>query len=527
MMLSTRITLLVTSSLGFVILAVLVAVGFFGSQAIADDARADMARSGAVLDQIFRSDAQFLENQASLIAGQSFVRSLISETDHQTMLDAGRDLLRQLRVDAVRFTDDSGRILAETDDPASHGGMPTDAEAVQHALAGQAWRGITLRHGSLALEVVVPIQINGYVHGTLTSSMLLNSTVAGNLARMLGTQVAFLANGLSIASSSPLAGTIPTPVGKPAPVTINGKKYLALYRPMPFTNEGQRIGFVTLTDFDGAMATYDRFQSIALVIGLCALVGGLVSARWVSRSITDPLASVVQAARNLKSGEWTAQVEITRSDEIGLLQSTFNEMSEALRLIDEGNIATIQALAAAVDAKDSYTEGHSRRVAGYGAQLAKAVGLTPKEIEQVFMSGTLHDVGKIGIPDSILRASGRLSDEDRATMEMHPVLGFAIVSKAPQLHDLLPGIRSHHERWDGAGYPDGLIGEAIPLMARILSIADSFDAMTSDRPYRKGLSTQYALGEIRAGAGTQFDPVLAETFVSIWGLELASTKWAA
>lgn len=182
---------------------------------------------------------------------------------------------------------------------------------------------------------------------------------------------------------------------------------------------------------------------------------------------------------------------------------------------NDPNIATIQALAAAVDAKDAYTKGHSTRVAQYSADLARHLGESLSLIDLIFKSGTLHDVGKIGIPDAILKKPSRLEPEEQAVMETHPILGEMIVAKVPQLKELLPGVRHHHERFDGKGYPDKLVGDQIPYMARIMAVADTYDAMTSDRPYRKGLKVSIALAEISKGAGTQFDPVIAHAFVEL------------
>lgn len=183
--------------------------------------------------------------------------------------------------------------------------------------------------------------------------------------------------------------------------------------------------------------------------------------------------------------------------------------------LENGSFATIQALAAAVDAKDTYTNGHSERVAEYAQLLSAAVGDTPEMVDRVFRCGTLHDVGKIGVPDAILKKPGRLDPDEQRIMETHPVLGELIAGKVPQLADLLPGVRNHHERWDGRGYPDRLAGEHIPYVARILALADSYDAMTSDRPYRKGLSVDIAIAEIQKASGTQFDPKMAEAFVRL------------
>ena len=183
--------------------------------------------------------------------------------------------------------------------------------------------------------------------------------------------------------------------------------------------------------------------------------------------------------------------------------------------LENGSFATIQALAAAVEAKDTYTNGHSERVARYASRLSVALGDSPETVDRVFRCGTLHDVGKIGVPDAILKKTGPLEPEEHLVMQTHSVLGELIAGKVPKLADLLPGVRSHHERWDGKGYPDGLVGEQIPYVARILAVADTYDAMTSDRPYRKGLSHTIAIAEIEKSAGSQFDPKIADAFVKM------------
>lgn len=183
------------------------------------------------------------------------------------------------------------------------------------------------------------------------------------------------------------------------------------------------------------------------------------------------------------------------------------------QLAQNSGYATIRALAQAVDAKDEYTRGHSMRVAEYARDIAKHLNLDAGFIELIYVSGTLHDVGKIGVPDLVLKKEGKLTDEEFAEIKRHPELGERIVAQVPILRDTLPGIRSHHERWDGRGYPDGLAGENIPLIARIMAIADTYDAMTSDRPYRKGMPVEVAIEAIVNGAGTQFDPELIPAFL--------------
>lgn len=178
-------------------------------------------------------------------------------------------------------------------------------------------------------------------------------------------------------------------------------------------------------------------------------------------------------------------------------------------------IGTIKALSAAIDAKDQYTRGHSERVAMLSAMLALKVGYSEEQAERIRISGLVHDVGKIGVPESVLCKPSRLTDEEFDMIKTHPRVGFEIMKDIPDLHDILPGVLHHHERWDGNGYPEKLAGEAIPHMARIMALADTFDAMSSNRAYRDGMPREKVFAEFRKCAGSQFDPDLVEPFLSI------------
>lgn len=177
-----------------------------------------------------------------------------------------------------------------------------------------------------------------------------------------------------------------------------------------------------------------------------------------------------------------------------------------------GVIDLVQALTAALDAKSSYTRGHSDRVAELAWSIAHELGFGDREAESARIAGHLHDIGKIGVLDSIISKPGALLPEEFAAMKRHPVIGASLVDQVAPLRAYVPSVRSHHEHWDGSGYPDGLAGESIPLEARILCIADSFDAMTSARSYREPLGAESAVEEIRRCSGTQFDPRLVEVF---------------
>ena len=178
-------------------------------------------------------------------------------------------------------------------------------------------------------------------------------------------------------------------------------------------------------------------------------------------------------------------------------------------------IGTIRALSASIDAKDRYTQGHSERVAHLAKQLALASGVTPAEADRIHISGLVHDVGKIGVPEAVLCKQGRLTDEEFGLIKKHPEIGYRILEGIPLLADILPGVLHHHEKYDGSGYPHKLAGENIPKVARIMAVADTFDAMSSTRSYRAALPRTKALSEILRGAGTQFDPELAQIFVQL------------
>jgi HD-GYP domain-containing protein (c-di-GMP phosphodiesterase class II) len=178
-------------------------------------------------------------------------------------------------------------------------------------------------------------------------------------------------------------------------------------------------------------------------------------------------------------------------------------------------MASIRALLAAVNARDSYTGGHSRDVVSLARAVAVRMGVDEATVAEVEQVALLHDLGKIAVPDSILRKRGPLTDEEQVIMRRHPAVGADIVSSTPELAHLAPAIRAEHERWDGLGYPDGLSGDAIPLSSRITFVCDAFHAMTSHRPYRRAMSHEDACAEVAAGSGTQFCPRAVEAFLEV------------
>lgn len=200
-------------------------------------------------------------------------------------------------------------------------------------------------------------------------------------------------------------------------------------------------------------------------------------------------------------------------DLIRLQRNLESEVSRKTKENERLSLHVVQALADAIDAKDTYTNGHSGRVAAYAKEIARRAGYTEKQQSDIYMMGLLHDVGKIGVPDAVINKPARLSEDEFDLIKNHPVMGARILKNVKEMPGLAIGARWHHERYNGTGYPDGLAGIDIPEEARIIAVADAYDAMTSRRSYRDALAQEIVRKEIEDGRGTQFDPRFADIMI--------------
>ena len=214
---------------------------------------------------------------------------------------------------------------------------------------------------------------------------------------------------------------------------------------------------------------------------------------------------------NLVGGDFgTVQASLLSS--VASILGTHGRNSQLYREHEELLLSFVRSLVSSLDAKDAYTRGHSERVALIARRIGEQLRLPEDDLNDIYLSGLLHDIGKIGVDDSVLRKPGALTPDEFDQIKKHPVIGYNILCGLKNLRAILPGVRHHHEAWNGKGYPDGLAGEDIPLMARILAVADSYDAMGSDRPYRKGMPLPKLDGILREGAGGQWDPRVVEAY---------------
>ena len=217
----------------------------------------------------------------------------------------------------------------------------------------------------------------------------------------------------------------------------------------------------------------------------------------------------------LEKAECVVKMEVFQKELKSKVDEQTVELLEQQRKLNEAYWQTVTALSEAVDAKDRYTSGHSKRVAEYSRVIAKRMGKSVAEQEMIYRAGLLHDVGKIRIPVDIINKPGKLTDEEYDLIKIHPITGYHILKDISEHYDIAIAAKYHHERYDGKGYPNGLLGENIPELARILAIADSYDAMTSNRSYRKGLPQSVVRSEIEKGKGTQFDSDIADIMLQI------------
>ena len=255
-------------------------------------------------------------------------------------------------------------------------------------------------------------------------------------------------------------------------------------------------------------AGVNELNAQALKFVIVVAFGALILGYIFAVGISTPIRALAASTQAISRGEFHERAPVRGAAEISELAETFNSMAgdmeqyvERLKLAAQENrelfLNSIRMVAAAIDEKDPYTRGHSGRVAKYSLILANELGLSEAEIDTLRISALLHDVGKIGVDDRILKKPGKLTDEEFDQMKEHPAKGASIMRPVSQLKDMIPGIELHHERIDGQGYPHGLKGDEIPMMARIIAVGDAVDAITTDRPYHSGHDLEYALGQIQ------------------------------
>ena len=288
-------------------------------------------------------------------------------------------------------------------------------------------------------------------------------------------------------------------------------------------DKNSRLGVIAIQDEAAALASVSDMRWQVLWISFIAALLTILIGIFFAKKLTHPVQELAGGAHRIASGDFSQRIDVKSRTELGDLGNSFNLMTDQIerfigdlqRSAQENRelfIGTVKALAAAIDGKDPYTRGHSERVSRFSMAIAQRLGLSDEEVEKIRISALLHDVGKISIDDKILKKPAALTDEEYEIMKGHPQKGYKIMSQIPAMKEFLSGMYMHHEMVNGKGYPQGLTGDQIPLMGKIVAVADTFDAMTTDRPYQKAMKFEDALARIESFVDTRYDATVVAAF---------------
>lgn len=507
----------------FVPIAVLLSCAFWEIQtltqgAVRNSLRASLkethAHLAALNEQRELQNSRFLrvvaENPA-LKAGIQLVLVERNAAARRTLEDQLRDTCDSLRLDVIAVQDSNGQALA--------GVMRLDQQliALDMSRAQLPRRGIWTSGGHLYQLTAIPVNQADENLGSLALGELLDLS-------KYTTPVALTRNDRVVESS--LQGfnaadvekaLIHCPAEAECDINLGGQAFMSL----PLANLSFGDGYLlrSMQNVDAANAPVRAIlRNVFLVAGVGALLAAFVLSFLSARSVARPISAVIVRLRESEATGLLPEfpTEAGQVYEIRALTESFNHAAAAIRDAQEklrrAYVEFVGSLASALDARDRYTAGHSRRVSAYSEATAKALRLSEKEIEEIRVGALLHDIGKIGIVDSVLQKPGRLTAEEFALIKQHPTIGRRILQEIHGFESYLPVVELHHENWDGSGYPHGLHGEQTPKGARIVHVADAFDAMTTDRPYRPGMSQQETVAVLQKYAGTQFDAEVVAAF---------------
>ncbi len=302
--------------------------------------------------------------------------------------------------------------------------------------------------------------------------------------------------------------------------TFQGKDIIASSSLVP----GFDMSVITFIPRDIAYRYVKKMKTQTITFGVLAVLFASILSIFLSNSFHEPIKDLIKVTEKISKRNFSVRANVIGSNEITVLAKRINftveeiekyikRLESLIRYNKRLFISTITALAAAIDAKDEYTRGHSERVTKFSVIIGKYLGLNAIELERIKVAGLLHDIGKIGIDDKILRKPGILTAEEFEEMKKHPVIGYNILAPIKELKEINKGVKYHHEKWDGSGYPEGLKGEQIPLIARIIAVADTFDAMTSRRPYQDPMEPEFVRDKIMDFAGIRYDRRIVAAFV--------------
>jgi putative nucleotidyltransferase with HDIG domain len=374
-----------------------------------------------------------------------------------------------------------------------------------------AFQRVAIVRGQPFRVSAAALQLGDRTFGTLVLATSLDSNYARELAELSGAGVVITVNHAVVARTVPAgiaAALVANGGDSGANATLDGEEYAV---GTLLSSGPARIYSLTSIDAAARAATRSALAALASIAAGSMVLAALGSL-WLARTLTRPINHVAQSIATMTAARdfGRSLAPTGSSQEVDAVTGAFNELMQSLTKAEaeteSAYVGAIRALAAALDARDPYTAGHSERVSALSVLMAQRMNLTFAEIDTIRLGALMHDIGKIGLADEILRKAGALTAVEFEQIKRHPALGARILRQVPFLAPHLPIVELHHERPDGLGYPFGLRGDDIPLAARIVHVADAFDAMTSTRAYRPSRTAAVAVAELRRHSGSQFDP---------------------
>lgn len=452
---------------------------------------------------------------ASLKAG---LQLMLSEPGNSaadaTVEDQLGELCERMGFDFLMVSDGAGKPLAGVTRSAA------SIASMQGALPRTTERGLVMMQDKLYQVATVPLDQGEENIGLMSVgevfdfSQFSTPTVLIHNGRVIKSSIAGISADEATTALRSCAGK-----GE-CDIRLGNADYLSL--PMQNVALGNGYELRSLQDVDSASAPVQKvLHNLFLLAGLGALALTLLVSVLASRSVVRPLTVIISHLRKTESTGMLPEFKEIPSQvrEIRELSLSFNHAASAIREARESlkraYVEFVGSLASALDARDPYTAGHSRRVSALSCATASQLGLSTDEISELRIGALLHDIGKIGISDSVLRKAGRLTMEELAVIKQHPEIGRRILEGVNGFAAYLSAVELHHENWDGTGYPRGQREDQTPLAARIIHVADAYDAMTTDRPYRRGMSHEQAVSVLLDCAGTQFDPDVVAAFTKL------------
>jgi putative nucleotidyltransferase with HDIG domain len=468
------------------------------------------------------AQVEVLAESPTLKAAIDIYQAEIRRSDASSRAELIRTIERELeklaariQPDVLAVSDSAGTVLAVAG--RHHAGWPSFMAPVS---AKDRESVVTLPSG-LFQRISAPLALQDVEIGTLSVATAMDDSYAQRMSALSGASTLVTSEGRVIATTLPdqAARALNATLIQQLPAASTVRLADAEYAVGLVVQAGPATVY-TLDSIDGAVAPVIR-RTLGPMIWLAVAtfgVAGLVSL-WTARTLAQPIDTLSRSLAGMaQSGAFESALATTGSSlEVDALTRTFNSMMETVSAAEAEKHSTyvgaIRALALALDARDPYTAGHSERVSAISVAIGRQMGLAAEELDVLRLGALLHDIGKIGISDNVLRKPDALTAEEFELIKEHPALGARILRTVPFLTQHLPIVELHHERPDGRGYPHGLTADEIPMLARIVHAADAFDAMTSERAYRPALDSGYAVRELWRYAGTQFDAEVVQALV--------------